>query len=79
MYGLEAVERLIEQGILWKEFIQAIRVKRIEYHEHAAVHFKNFGKDHEATLDLLMNLRRDSSFSNYQGILNYLSYWINDL
>jgi hypothetical protein len=49
LYGLEAVERVIKQGILWKEVIEAIHVMRLEYHEHAAKHFKNFGKDHEAT------------------------------
>jgi hypothetical protein len=36
------------------------------------------GKDHEVTLSFLMNLRQSSDFSDYQAILGYLSYWIDD-
>jgi uncharacterized protein YktA (UPF0223 family) len=59
-YGLEAIERVIERGIVWKQFIEA---------EHAVKHFIDLGKDHEVTLSLLMNLRQTSDFSDYQAIL----------
>jgi hypothetical protein len=64
-YGLEAIERLS-------------RVLKLDYYEHAAEHFKDLGKDHEVTLSFLMNLRQNSDFSDYQAILGYLSYWIDD-
>jgi hypothetical protein len=77
-YGLEAIERVIERGIVWKQFIEAVRVLKLDYYEHAAEHFKDLGRDHEATLSFLMNLRQSSDFSDYQAILGYLSYWIDD-
>ena len=75
---MEAIERVIERGIVWKQFIEAVRVLKLDYYEHAAEHFKDLGKDHEVTLSFLMNLRQSSDFSDYQEILGYLSYWIDD-
>ena len=34
-YGLEAIEHVIEKGILWKQFREAIRITRLISHEHA--------------------------------------------
>ena len=76
-YRLEAIERVIERGIVWKQFIEAVRLLKLDYYEHAAEHFKDLGKDHEVTLSFLMNFRQSSDFSDYQAILGYLSYWID--
>ena len=35
-YGLEAIEHVLQQGILWKQFREAVRIMRLIPHEHAA-------------------------------------------
>lgn len=68
MYGLEAVGQLIEQEIVWKEFIEAICVMKPNSPRHAAEHSKNFGRNHEATFDFMMDLRQSSIYFNYEAI-----------
>ena len=70
LHGLEAVERVIERGIVRKQFLEAIRVMKLEYHGRAKEHYANLIKDREVTLDFLGNLR--GNFSGFQAILNYL-------
>ena len=65
MHGLEAIERIIKHEIVWKQFVEAIRVMKLDYHEYATEHFKNLTKNYEATLDLKFN----SSFPEYKAIL----------
>ena len=73
LHGLEAVERVIGRGIVRKQFLEAIRVMKLEYYGRAKEHYANLIKDREVTLDFLGDLR--GSFSDYQSILNYLMYW----
>ncbi|CAB4036375.1 Hypothetical predicted protein [Paramuricea clavata] len=73
LHGLEAVEHVIEHGIVRKQFLEAIRVMKLEYYGCAKEHYVNLIKDREVTLDFLGDLR--GSFSYYQPILNYLMYW----
>lgn len=40
----EAIEQVFKQGALWKEFIEDIRVMKLDYHEHVAEHDKNLKK-----------------------------------
>ena len=49
MHGLEAIERIIKHVIVWKQFVKAIHVMKLDYHEYAAEHFKNLIKSYEAT------------------------------
>ena len=51
MHGLEAIERVISHGILRKQFTEAIRVMKLDYHEHVVEHFKNLTKNQETTLE----------------------------
>jgi hypothetical protein len=51
LHGLEAVERVIERGIVRKQFLEAIRVMKLEYYERAKEHYANLIKDREVTLD----------------------------
>jgi hypothetical protein len=67
------VERVIERGIVRKQFLEAIRVMKLKYYGRAKEHYANLIKDREVTLDCLGDLR--GSFSDYQSILNYLMYW----
>ena len=40
VHGLEAIAQIIEQGILWKQFTEAIRVMKLDYHEDVTQHFQ---------------------------------------
>ena len=71
-YGLEAIEHVLQQEILWKQFREAIRIMRLIPHKHAISHFKKLSSNHEATLELLRNLMFRTSLSEYQDILGYL-------
>ena len=45
-------KRVINHGILWKQFMEAIRVMKLDYREHMVEDFKNLTNNHEATLQL---------------------------
>ena len=47
----------------------------LDYHEHVTQHFHKLGKDHEATLEFLQQLKFQTDYSEYQPILGYLRYW----
>ena len=55
-YVLEAVEYALQQGILWKQFREAIRIMQLIPHDHARKHFQKLSSDHEATLELVRDL-----------------------
>ena len=75
MYGLDAIEQVIERGILWKLFNEAIRVQKLDYYEVVREHYENLTKNYERTLEFLKDLRYNSEFFDYQAILGYLYYW----
>ena len=52
-YGLEAIEHVLEKGILWKQFREAICIMQLIPHDHACNHFQKLSSDREATLELL--------------------------
>jgi hypothetical protein len=79
MHGLEAIEQVIACQVVWKHFTEAIRVMKLNYHEHATEHFQNLTRNHETTLELLKDLKFKSDISEYQAILGYLSYWSENL
>jgi hypothetical protein len=78
MYGEEAIERVHTKDIVWKAFLQAIRVTKLDYHPHASLHYTNLWKNYNTTLQILMDLRKGSTHLKYEPIVNYLSYWINE-
>ena len=73
--GLEAVEYVLQQGILWKQFREAIRIMKLIPHEHVLQHFQKLSSNHEATLELLTDSKFKANLSDYQDILGYLHYW----
>ena len=78
-YGLEAIEHVIEKGIVWKQFREAIRIMRlIPYNRANNNHFQKLSSNHETTLELLMGLIFKANLSEYQDILGYLHYWQKD-
>jgi hypothetical protein len=50
LHGLEAVEHVIERGIVRKQFLEAIRVMKLEYYGCAKEHYANLIKDREVNL-----------------------------
>ena len=43
LHGLEAVERVIERGIVRKQFLEAIRVMKLEYYGRAKQGRRSWG------------------------------------
>jgi hypothetical protein len=78
MYGEEAIERVHARNIVWKEFLEAIRVAKLAYHPDASIHYTNLWKNHSTTLQALMSLKEGSTHLKYEPVVNYLSYWINE-
>ena len=74
MYGLEAVERVLEQGILRKQFIEAVLVLKLPHYKRAEKHCKNLERNREVTLEFLKNLRQTMSLDRFQPVLNYLMH-----
>ncbi|CAB4034266.1 Hypothetical predicted protein, partial [Paramuricea clavata] len=60
LHGLGAVERVIERGIVKKQFFEAIRVMKLEYYGRAKEH-ANLIKDREVTLDFFGRFERKFS------------------
>jgi hypothetical protein len=78
-YGLEAIERVIVKRMVWREFVEAIRVMKLQYHKDAREHFDNLEKSPDSTFVYsLMDLHENSEDSEFESILNYLSYWRED-
>ena len=78
-YGLEAIERVIVKRMVWREFVEAIRVMKLQYHKDVREHFDNLEKSSDSTFVYsLMDLRENTEDSEFESILNYLSYWRED-
>lgn len=41
LHSFQAIERVVEQGTVWKECIEAVRVTKLGYYEHVAEHRTN--------------------------------------
>ena len=77
-YGLEAVELVLQQGIVCMQTVQgSIRIMKLISHEHVLQHctLKTVKYNREATLELLMDLMLKADLSEYQDILGYLHCW----
>ena len=73
-YGLEAIERVIVKRMVWREFVEAIRVMKLQYHKDVREHFDNFEKSPDSTFVYsLMDRRENTKDSEFESIFNYLS------
>ena len=72
LYGLDAMTRICDTA--WVQFIEAIRVVKMDYRGRIYEYFENMTGNSESTLGFLMNL----NCSSYEAVLGYLSYWIAD-
>ena len=65
--------------MVWREFVEAIRVMKLQYHKDVREHFDNLEKSPDSTFVYsLMDLRENTKDSEFESILNYLSYWRED-
>ena len=76
IHGLEAIERAGE--LVSKQFIEGIRVMKLDYHTGAMNHYTSLMKNDEATLNLLLELKKSTDLIEYEHIVHYLSYWIKE-
>ena len=74
-YGLEAIEHVVQHGILLNQFTEAACVMKLIPHDQVTRHYEKLAYNHEATLQLLTNLMFKADLSKYQHILGYLYYW----
>ena len=72
-YGLDAIENVLEKGILWKKFREAIRIMKLIPHDHALKTFKNSqSRNHHGTPKGLNVQSRPLRISTYHGLLYLL-------
>ena len=64
------IERAVEQKLVWKQFIEGVRVMKLTYHIGALKHYMSLTKNHEITLNLLMDLKESSSLTEYQSVVH---------
>ena len=67
-YALEAVEHVLQQVTVWKQFREVIRIMKLISHEHVLQHFQKLSSI-IATLELLMDLMLKADLSENQDIL----------
>ena len=77
-HGLEAIQKAIDQDFVLKQFVEAIRLMKLNYHICAMEHYNALKANHAATLNLLIDLKKNSNLSDCQPIVHYLSYWIGE-
>ena len=63
-YGLQAIDHVLLQEILWKQFREAVRIMKLIPHEQAVKHFLNLSTHREATLELLRDLTFKANLSD---------------
>ena len=75
MYGLQAVEQVIANGIVWQEFIEVTRVLGPEVEQNIFDHLKQTEKEPDLTfIHTLMKIQNTEN-RELQCILNYSWYW----
>ena len=74
MYDLGVAERVLEQRILRKQFIEAARLLKLPHYERAEKHYKNLERSREVNLNVPLqgkNLHGVLSFSIFFSFYRY--------
>ena len=75
-YGLEAIERVNSKRIIWRLFLEALRILKLNYHNSIVDHLRDLERDPDSSLvHSLMELHLDPDNTMFDSVLNYLSYW----
>jgi hypothetical protein len=76
MYGLQAIERVNGNRMVWNEFAEAMRVLKLAVDRDLLEHLQQLEKDPDSTfVDSLMELHQNTENHELQCILNYLFHW----
>ena len=75
-YGLEAMERVNSKQMIWHLFLEAMRILKLKYYNSIVDHLNDLQRDPDsALLYSLMELHLDTGNTEFNSVLNYLSYW----
>ena len=78
-YGLEAIEQVNSKRVIWRLFLEAMRVLKLEYHSGIVDHLRDLEREPDSALVYsLMELYLDPNNTEFDCVLNYLSYWRED-
>jgi hypothetical protein len=78
-YGLEAIERVNSKRMTWRLFLEALRILKLKYHNSIVDHLRDLERDPDSSLvHFLMELHLDTNNTQFESVLNYLSYWRED-
>jgi hypothetical protein len=78
-YGLEAIERVNSKRMIWRLFLEALRILKLECHNSIVDHLRDLERDPDSAMVYsLMELHLDTDNTEFDSILNYLSYWKED-
>ena len=78
-YGLEAMERVNSKQMIWHLFLEAMRILKLKYYNSIVDHLNDLQRDPDsALLYSLMELHLDADNTEFNSVLNYLSYWKED-
>ena len=67
-YGLEAIDHVLQQGILWKQFREAVRIMQLIPHNHAVKHFLKSSRSQPGTPKGPRVQDRPLQISRYLGL-----------
>ena len=74
-YGLEAIEQENSKRVIWRLFLEAMRVLKLEYHSGIVDHLRDLKREPDSALVYsLMELYLDPNNTEFDCVLNYLSY-----
>jgi hypothetical protein len=76
MYGLQAIERVNANRMVWCEFTEAMRVLKLRVDRDVLEHLQQLEKDPDSTfVDSLTELHQNTENHELQCMLNYLFHW----
>ena len=78
-YGLEAMDRVNSKQMIWHLFLEVMRILKLKYYNSIVDHLNDLQRDPDsALLYSLMELYLDGDNTEFNSVLNYLSYWKED-
>ena len=78
-YSLEAMERVNSKRMVWHLFLEALRILKLKYCNSIVDQLNDFQRDPDfALLYSSMELHLDTNNTEFNSVLNYLSYWKED-
>ena len=68
-YGLEAIERVNSKRIIWRLFLEALRILKLNYHNSIVDHLRDLERDPDSSLvHSLMELHLDPDNTMFDSV-----------